>query len=409
MAPPPSVPTPSAVEAATELRAGQRIKAKYLASDPSIRATARERSQGYGPGRWYPGYIREVRDDGMCTIDYDDGETEMVVSPKFIVPLEEDLVEDEFALMPLAMANSTSSSYSSKSNSSNSAMPFVSITGPDAGQGSRRSARRGPMTMRGAVAVADLADKKQSRVRTERDEAVKRVSVLEEELASSRQAEASLREQLRSVMQQAASLHETFAKSTEEQQLMPGEHHASAVAALGLRAQLFLQGEPEDGHGMIVPATAPSQSDETGKASEAAADKSVIEPTDTVAPSTASGALQIDQIHAGCRVRVWFTRIMLRERNAAPRFESGVVTWVGEPELARRGGLTVRFRVKYDDGASHEHLLNEDVIELEEGDDDAVGSPGRAVHESWCRTKRKAAEQAATAMSGQPPQKRKRE
>ena len=425
MAPPPSVPTQSAVEAhaataktlpsATELRAGQRIKAKYLASDPSIRPTAREISQGYGPGRWYPGYIREVRDDGMCTIDYDDGETEMVVSPKFIVPLEDDLVEDEFALMPLAMANSTSSSHSSKSNSSNSAVPFVSINGADAGPGSRRSGRRGPMTMRGAVAVADLADKKQSRVRTERDEALKRVSVLEEELASSREAEASLREQLRSVMQQVASLHETSAKSKEQ---MLDEHHTSAVAALGLRAQLFLQGESADGHGMIVPATAPSQSDETGKASETAADKTMLEPTDTAAPSAASGALHIDQIHTGCRVRVWFTRMMLRERNATPRFESGVVTWVGEPELARRGvELTVRFRVQYDDGASHEHLLNEDIIELEEGNDNAVGSPGRPrdVHESWCRTKRKAAEQAttamstATAMSAQPLQKRKRE
>jgi len=79
---------------------------------------------------------------------------------------------------------------------------------------------------------------------------------------------------------------------------------------------------------------------------------------------------------------VWFTRLMLRERNATPHFESGVVTWVGDEELARRGGgLTVRFRVNYDDGASHEHLLGEDVIELE--DEDAAVQEVQTV--SWQR------------------------
>jgi len=65
---------------------------------------------------------------------------------------------------------------------------------------------------------------------------------------------------------------------------------------------------------------------------------------------------------------------MLHNRDAMPHFESGVVAWVGDPELARRGGgPTVRIRVNYDDGASHEHLLDEEHVELE-CDDDADGA-----------------------------------
>ena len=69
-------------------------------------------------------------------------------------------------------------------------------------------------------------------------------------------------------------------------------------------------------------------------------------------------------------LRVWFTAAMLHDRSSSPRFCFGVVRWVGNPELSRHpvlsrhGGLTVRFRVSYDDGANHEHLLEDTMIEV---------------------------------------------
>jgi len=57
---------------------------------------------------------------------------------------------------------------------------------------------------------------------------------------------------------------------------------------------------------------------------------------------------------------------MYRGRFARDGFEHGEVVAVDEPELARRGGqLTVRFRVRYDDGDVRSHMLEEDHIEVE--------------------------------------------
>ena len=404
-------PAAAPLETTRAFHVGQRVKAKYLASDPTIRATAAERSRGFGPGRWYEGKIREVHEDGTYAVDYEDGDSETFVQPRFIVALiEEDDHEGESELVPLAAVNSNASSNNSGSSHASSGATLAG----GASSSARRSTRRGPMTNRGAMAVADQSEPQPWKAAAQRDKALKRVSTLEGELAASRKSQARLRAQLRSVMEQAAALHESFSTSPAAQMLLHGpaaagdddqpqmpEGHAEAVAALGLRAQRFLSGEAEEegdeeDDGVVVDAQLEEEDEQAesgeplalanqlagsnGSVATVTAAGEVDEPSPNVrtrsapgasspivsAPATdASGKASADEIKVGSRVRVWFTKMMLHSRNDEDaRFESGVVTWVGDKELARRGGVTVRFRVKYDDGANHEHVLQEEHVEI---------------------------------------------
>jgi hypothetical protein len=72
------------------------------------------------------------------------------------------------------------------------------------------------------------------------------------------------------------------------------------------------------------------------------------------------------QIRHGARVKVWWTKLDYRLRDAIDGFERGEVIKVDQPELAKRStGLTVRFRVLYDDGDKRWHVLEDMHVELE--------------------------------------------
>lgn len=231
---------PSAIPSAALLQPGARVKARYLASDPSVKPTAREREHGYGAWRWYEGCIREVHADGTFAVEYDDGETELAVLPKYIVPIESHDANDDTA--PLALLASHSSHSSSHSNTNLTA----SHGSVEVGQAARRSSRCGPMTVRGALAVAEQAEARPWRVRAERDEALQRVASLESELAASHRAQSILREQLHSVMVQAAALHDGLKSSGNNEPHHLPHGHVDAVAALSQCTQRFLSGEGDD-------------------------------------------------------------------------------------------------------------------------------------------------------------------
>lgn len=407
------------------LQVGARVKAQYLASDPSVRPTKREVRGGYGPGKWYEGSIQAVNDDGTYTIHYDDGETEMNVLPAYTVALAGDA--DAGALPLLAPTASASS------NGSNHAASSGSDGLPQAGG---RATRRSSMSVRSMPAESEQSTPAETEqpTRDNGSDAAKRVAALEDKLAASQQAEAQLRAQLGSVMNQAAALHEAFNKATDLSSLPDGL--ASAVSALGLRARRFMQGEgegPYEDHPILDSSVANEELAQTVQSGSSLASSSntcltsdvALAATDHVPSGTATHAgassnalsiggsaeespsakLQVDQVCVGARVRVWFTRLMLRMRDATPHFESGVIESVREPELARRGGgLTVRFRIYYDDGASHEHLLDEDYIELiESANANQVDQAQAPV-----RSKRKAAAQAAEALDTPSSRKAKR-
>jgi len=105
-------------------------------------------------------------------------------------------------------------------------------------------------------------------------------------------------------------------------------------------------------------------------------------------PFDASNQIDISLVQKGARVRVWFTKSMLRIPTARPRFEQGVVSWVGDQELSRTGraNVTLRFRVTYDDGATHEHLLDEDHIELVQKATILVQAPTRTRSGIWSQS-----------------------
>ena len=237
------------------LRPGQRVKAKYLSSNMSIRPTKSERARGCGPGRWYEGVIRDVDDDGTCIIDYDDGETEAGVLPEFIQLISGKDTgnggSDNNGPLPAAVISS--SNILDDSPDDNTASHDTDC----AQVSTRRSTRRAPATM-GEAAVVEISRNGQlhSHELGENIDVDDRVAALQEQLAAAGRMEEKLREQLRDVMQQVASLCDSFA-SVDDGAPAPSTA-LTALAELGERAHGFLRGCPEAEASSMVPAASSS-------------------------------------------------------------------------------------------------------------------------------------------------------
>ena len=57
-------------------RVGERIRAKYLASQPD--------QNGEQPAMWYSGVVTRVNPDGTVDVNYDDGDQESGVKPEYV-------------------------------------------------------------------------------------------------------------------------------------------------------------------------------------------------------------------------------------------------------------------------------------------------------------------------------------
>lgn len=62
----------------SQLKVGSRVAARFRASDPTL-------STSLCPN-WYEGTVFELNEDGTFRIDYDDGDKEDGVLPRFMRP-----------------------------------------------------------------------------------------------------------------------------------------------------------------------------------------------------------------------------------------------------------------------------------------------------------------------------------
>ena len=83
-------------------------------------------------------------------------------------------------------------------------------------------------------------------------------------------------------------------------------------------------------------------------------------------PDPADRAREDELVH-GTRVRVWWTRQMLRgQPDSLARWEHGRLSKQPEVQLcSKKAGTTLRLTVEYDDGQTTQHLLEETHVEIE--------------------------------------------
>ncbi len=55
-----------------------------MSSEAKLEAGCKIEANYRGLGKWYPGKIKLIRDDGTFDIDYDDGETESKVTKELV-------------------------------------------------------------------------------------------------------------------------------------------------------------------------------------------------------------------------------------------------------------------------------------------------------------------------------------
>ena len=208
------------------LCAAMRVKAKYLASlGPHFRGR-----NGYGPGRWYEGTIRSVEADGTCSIDYDDGDFEASVLPKYIVPLADE---------------ARSAPGSSSGNGQLAATRDADVPGIRPSRVTRRVEDPVASSSWSNDSLVAVTTHSLGNVAAETSVPVARQTAdLKEELSVAKRNEAALRSELVDVMQTIVALHGRG-----------GHYDEGAARALAQRAERYLENEAENAHALLPPAS----------------------------------------------------------------------------------------------------------------------------------------------------------